>query len=128
MPGTLTPDLKQNIIVTAYLLFSHNYIALAYLTGLLVGIFLSIYKPSRYSTFILFGFAILLFSYEYDKHIVVALREQTVRSLITITPHFRIQRLVNLLISDILPIIFYVAGWGIILGAILYAAIKNNKK
>ena len=127
----ITPDLRQNIVVTLYLLFTHNHIAFAYLAGIIVGIGLLIWKPSRFATFIFLGFSILLFSFEYDKHIIAGLREQTLNSLITTTPHFRLQRMVNLFLSDLLPIFFYLAGWGMVLGSIIYAAIrlsKTNKK
>lgn len=124
----ITAELSQNIFVTIYLLFSHNYIALAYFTGLIIGIFLSIKWPSRFSTFIFLGFGILLFSYEYDKHIIDGLREQTMKSLITIQPHLRLQRVINVTISEILPIVFYVAGWAFIYLAILYGARKLGKR
>lgn len=127
MPA-VSGDLRQNIIVTVYLLFTHNYIAIAYFLGMGLGVFLSIYKPSRFSTFILLGFAILLFSYEYDKHIIAGLREQTLKSLITVTPHFRLARYINLLLSDLLPVLLYIAGWGFIFGAIFYAARKIRDK
>ncbi|OGG06244.1 hypothetical protein A3D05_03715 [Candidatus Gottesmanbacteria bacterium RIFCSPHIGHO2_02_FULL_40_24] len=123
----MAPDLRQNIIVTLYLLFSHNYIAFAYFTGIILGIILSIWKPSRFSVFILLGFAVLLFSYEYDKHIIAGLREQTLQSIITVTPHFRFQRLINLFISEILPVVFYVSGWGLVFAAVIYAGMKLGK-
>ncbi len=125
---SITPDLRQNIIVTLYLLFSHNYIAIAYLIGLVISIVLSIYKPSRFTTFCFLGFAILLFSFEYDKHIISGLREQTLRSLITTTPHFRLQRLIDLTISEIFPILFYIIGWAFLFLAIIYAAKKLGRK
>lgn len=124
----VAPDLRQNIAVTLYLLFTHNYIAIAYFTGMVIGIILSIKKPSRFATFIFLGFGLLLFSYEYDKHIIAGLREQTLRSLITVTPHFKLQRLVNLFLSDLLPVLFYITGWGLLLGSIVYAGLKLGKK
>ena len=124
----IAPDLRQNIIVTIYLLFTHNYIAFAYFGGMLIGILLSVYRPSRFATFIFLGFGLLLFSYEYDKHIIVGLREQTIKSLITITPHFKLQRIVNLLISEVLPVIFYILGWGMILGSVVYAGMKLGER
>ena len=123
----MAADLQQNIFVTLYLLFSHNYEAFAYLVGILIGIVLAFYRPSRFALFILLGFAILLFSYEYDKHIIVGLREQTLKSLITTTPHFKVARIVNLLLSDIMPIFFYVVGWGMVFTAIVSAALKIKK-
>ena len=124
----VTPDLRQNIVVTLYLLFSHNYIAIAYFTGMVIGIILSIWKPSRFATFILLGFAILLISFEYDKHIIEGLREQTMNSLITITPHFKVQRFVSLFLTHLLPVLFYMAGCGMFFGAIIQAAIKLARK
>lgn len=127
MAPAITPDLQQNILVTIYLLFSHNYIAFAYLVGLLVGIGLSLYRPSRFATMILLGFAILLFSFEYDKHIIEAFRQQTLTSLITIKQHYKVQHIVNLLITEILPVVFYVAGWFFIFTAIIYEALRQKK-
>ncbi|OGG27480.1 hypothetical protein A2960_04255 [Candidatus Gottesmanbacteria bacterium RIFCSPLOWO2_01_FULL_39_12b] len=123
----ITPDLRQNIIVTIYLIFSHNYIAFMYLIGLLLAIGLAIYRPSRFTIFTFLGFAILLFSYEYDKHIISALREQTTQSLITLQPHYKLQKLIDLVISSALPVFFYVLGWIFIFIAIIYGAIKIGK-
>lgn len=124
----MSPDLTQNIFVTVYLLFTHNYIAFAYFLGMLIGIGLSVWRPSRFSIFIFFGFAILLFSFEYDKHIISGLRDQTLGSLITVKQHYKVQRIVTLVITEILPILFYILGWGMIYLAVIYAALKMHKK
>jgi hypothetical protein len=121
-------DLGQNISTTIYLLFSHNYIAMAYFLGLIIGIILAIYRPSRFATFIFLGFAILLFSYEYDKHIIDAFREQTIKSFITAQPHFRLQRIIDVVIAEILPILFYIAGWAFLFVAIIVEGIKVGKR
>jgi hypothetical protein len=124
----MTVELQQNVIVTLYLLFSHNYIAIVYLAGLLISVGLSVWRPSRFATFLLLGFAILLFSFEYDKHIINAFREQTINSLITLQPHYRLQHLLNLIISEIFPVLFYIIGWAFIFVAIVYAALKMNQQ
>lgn len=118
----LTADLKQNAIVSLYLLFSHNYIVFAYLFGLMIAIITAVVRPSRFSILMLLGFAVLVFSFEYDKHIIAGFREQTLKSLITATPHYRLQRLINLVISELIPIALYFLGWlfiyvGLIAGA-----------
>lgn len=128
MNATVTPDLQQNILVTIYLLFSHNYIAFAYFIGLIISIVLSIYRPSRFTTFAFLGFAILLFSFEYDKHIIEGFRQQTLNSLITATPHYKVQKLADLVITHLLPILFYITGWLFIYLAIFYGARKMEKK
>lgn len=121
----LSPDLSGNIIQTIYLLFSHNYIVFAYFLGLLVSLFINIKNPSRYATFLLLGFALLVFSFEYDKHIVSGLRDQTMLSLITEKPHYTAERWINLVTSNVLPIFFYISGWCFLFLAIL---IKPKKK
>lgn len=124
----MNADLQQNIIVTLYLLFSHNYEAIAYFTGLVISIALAIYRPSRLTTFAFLGFAILLFSFEYDKHIITGFREQTLKSLITVQPHFKLQRILNLLISDLFPVLFYVTGWFFVFLAIFTGVKQTGKR
>jgi hypothetical protein len=128
MTPNITPDLSQSILTTIYLIFSHNYEAIAYFAGMVLGIILLIKKPSRFATFVMLGFGLLLFQYEYDKHIITGLREQTLLSLATGKPHLRFQRIVGLIISDILPIIFYLLGWGMFFTSIIYAAFKMREK
>lgn len=121
-------DLKQNFAITIYLLFSHNYIAFVYLAGVVISVILSLAKPSRFTVFILIGFITLLFSFEYDKHLIEPFRQQTINSLITESPHFRLQRILEISITEIFPILFYMIGWLLIFVGIVYAAIKLEKK
>ena len=124
----LTPDIKQNMLNTIYLLFTHNHIAIAYFSGMIISIILSLYRPSRFTTLLFLGFLILLFSFEYDKHIIDGLRQQTLTSLITVQPHFKLTKIINLLISELLPILFYLIGWSLIFIAIVSASFKLGKK
>jgi Na+/phosphate symporter len=128
IPPAVTPDLQQNIVNTIYLLFAHNYIAFAYFIGVLIGVFLAFFRPSKYSTLILLGFAILLFSYEYDKHIIDPLRVQTINSFITATPHYKVERIINLFISEVLPILLYVTGWVFLFIAMISRGLIIKKK
>ncbi len=128
IPPAVTPDLQQNIVNTVYLLFAHNYIAFAYFSGVLIGIYLALSRPSRYSTLILLGFAVLLFSFEYDKHLIDPLRNQTITSLITATPHYKVSRIIDLFISEVLPILFYVTGWVLLFMAIISRGLIGKKK
>lgn len=118
----MAPDLQQNIVTTAYLFFSHNYIALVYLAGVGLGIGLSLWRPSRFATLVLIGFAILLFSFEYDKHLIAPLRDQTIRSFISEKPHFKLQRIIDVTISEVLPVGFYILGWACLFTAVIFAA------
>lgn len=109
--ATITPDLSTNINNTLYLIVAHNYQPAVYLIGFAFAIFLLIKKPSRSYTFMLLGFICLLFQFEYTKHIVEGLTEQTTNSLITATPHYTAKRWLNAIIEDIVPICLFVGGW-----------------
>lgn len=124
----ITPDIKQNLIITLYLSFTHNYILFAYLTGLFISIIIAIKHPSRFIILLLIGFAILAFSFEYDKHIIVSFRDQTMTSLITETPHYRLQKYINLTISEAIPILLYLTGWIFIYSGIITAGLQKRKK
>lgn len=124
----ITPDLQKNFIDTIYSLFVHNYIVFAYVFGLLISIVVCLVRPSRFSILMLLGFALLTFSFEYDKHIIAPFREQTLQSLITVKPHYKLQRIVNLFISEVLPIVFYISGWGLIYLGIILKGVKREEK
>jgi hypothetical protein len=122
---TVTPDLSSNIIHTIYLTFAHNDVLFAYLVGLVIAVVMALKRPSRFATLLILGFAVLAFSFEYDKHIIVGLRDQTIGSLITEKPHFKVQKFTDELISEIMPIVFYIGGWAIIFTALI---VKNKRE
>ncbi len=123
----VTPDLSINISHTIYAMFIHNYILAAYLLGLFISIVLAIKKPTRFTILLILGFAILAFSFEYDKHIAEGLREQTLQSLITTKPHYQAQKWINIIIGEVMPIFLYIIGWLLIYLAIIIACLKNKK-
>jgi len=124
----VTPDIQQSIVHTIYALFIHNYIVFAYFSGFLLSVFVSIKKPSRFSVFLLLGFAVLTFSFEYDKHIIDGFRQQTLQSLTTAQPHLQFQHSISVLITDILPVVFYLLGWGLIFVAFVTEGLKKSEK
>ena len=109
--ASITPDLSVNINNTLYLTAIHNYQPALYLLGFLVAIYFSIKKPSRCYTFMLLGFICLLFQFEYTKHIIDGLKEQTTNSFITTTPHYTAKRWLNAMIEDLAPMFMFIAGW-----------------
>jgi hypothetical protein len=56
------------------------------------------------------GFSLLLLGFEYNKHIMEPLMEQTKNSLITERQSYRIARVVEIVLGKLLPIGFYAAG------------------
>lgn len=116
----LTPELKQNIFYTVYFTVTHNVPVFVYGTGILVSAVLAILKPKRSYVLFLLGFIILLFAFEYQKHILDGLKEQTINALITIQEHNLVRRIINIVLIKLLPIGMPVVGWSfILLGAYL---------
>ena len=114
----ITPDLKQNILYTVYFTVTHNIPVFVYGTGILVAVVFAIIKPARSYIFFLLGFILLLFAYEYQKHILDGLKEQTINALITIQEHNKVRRLVNIILVKGAPILLPLTGWAFILGGI----------
>lgn len=108
---TLSPDLQQNVAITAELTVLHNFWALSYFAGLLASIIWSIWRPSRAASFAFLGFGLLLFSFEYTKHILEPFRNQTMNSIITEQQHLQAQRLINGSIVKLVPFGSFAAGW-----------------
>lgn len=125
----MSPDLSQGIIRTLYLTFAHNELVIAYVGGLVISAIMAFKRPSRFYLLLLIGFAILAFNFEYDKHIIDVLREQTLTSIVADPgKHFRAQRFINLIITELTPVALYLAGWGFVFVAIISQGIRARDK
>ncbi len=114
----ITPELKQNIWYTLYFTITHNVPVFFFGTCIIGSIILSLYKPTRKSILLLLGFISLLLGYEYEKHIVEGIKEQTMNSLITINEHYTLRRIINVFFIKILPFSLYAGGLLLVLGSI----------
>lgn len=125
----ITPELSQNIFYTVYFTVAHNAFAIFYACGILLSVILSVIRPSRKSVILLLGFIILLFSFEYSKHIEDSLREQTLNSLITIQEHNKVRRVINIVTSKLLPLGLPLLGWAMVaVSGYLYLKTHSSKK
>lgn len=126
----ITPDLKQNIFYTLYFTITHNALALFYFSGIIFAIGLSLYRPSRKSVLLLLGFSLLLFGFQYNKHILEGLREQTLNALITIQEHNKVRRIINIITLKLLPLFFPLTGGFLVLfsGYLYFIEYKLRKK
>ena len=114
-------------IQTIYLTFIHNKELVGYVFGFIVMIFVTLIKPSRSNFLITFGFLILGFGFEYDKHIINALREQTINALqvgqgISAT----YINFINIFLTHLLPILFWLTGWGVLLLGLIVGGVKRK--
>jgi len=115
---SITPDLKQNIAYTVFFTVTHNLPVFIYGTGIAVFALLAILKPRRSFIFFLLGFIILLFSFEYEKHMLEGIKEQTINALITIQEHNTVRRIINIVLVKALPLLLPLSGWSFILGGV----------
>ena len=123
----MAPDTQQNILYTVYFILLHNFEAIFYSFGIIVVTFWILYKPTRAKFLIFWGFVILLFAFEYKKHIVESLTEQTMNSLITERRSYRIERFVEVTLSKLVPLVLPLLGWSLIVGGIMTRVLKIEK-
>lgn len=124
----IAPDTAQNIRVMIDLIFLHNFQAIVYAIGIVISILISIYKPSRAVIFMLLGFIILLFAFEYTKHIAEPLKEQTLGSLVTARQSPRIERIVHIVLMRLLPLVMPIVGWIFVAFGIFTGALNLKKE
>jgi len=122
----IPPDLKQNIFYTVYFTVTHNLPVFIYGTGILVCAVLAILRPRRSYILMLLGCIVLLFSFEYDKHILEGLKEQTINALITIKEYGLVRRIINFVLVRALPFGMPLVGWSLVLGG-AYLQAKENR-
>jgi len=115
---SLTPDLKQNIAYTVFFTVTHNLPVFIYGAGIAVFALLAVIKPRRSFIFFLLGCIILLFSFEYEKHMLDGIKEQTINALITIQEHNTVRRIINIVLVKALPFLLPLSGWSLILGGV----------
>lgn len=115
---SITPELRQNIFYTIYFTVTHNFPVFIYGAGIVIFAVLAIIKPRRSFILLLLGFIILLFAFEYQKHILDGLKEQTINALITIQEHNTVRRMINIILVKALPVLMPLSGWILVGGGV----------
>jgi Na+/glutamate symporter len=126
----MSPDTQQNILYALFFLVLHNFVAIAYASGLAIATIIALLKPTRGRILLMVGFSLLLLSFEYAKHIQDPLLEQTKQSLITERYSSRLERVITLTIGRVAPYTLTVGGvTGICIGGFLEVyALKRKKR
>ena len=122
----MSADTQQNILYTIYFIMLHNFEAILYTIGIVSAALWAFYKPSRSILLIMWGFIILLFAFEYKKHILDGLREQTVNSLITERQSWRIERYIDIVLVKLAPRALPLMGWLFVIGGFLIRKSRWN--
>ena len=109
--------MERGFFYLFYFTFLHNSEVIAYVLVAAISLVMLLKKPSRRYTFFLIGFLVLAFLFEYDKHIVKDLADQTVDTLFLEEGNYRLQWFTKNIFYHIAPFILWIVGWGsVILG------------
>jgi hypothetical protein len=124
----MAPDTKQNLIHALYLTFFHNWFAVGALVGLAIYSIAGLMKPSRSAILGMLGCGLLLFAFQYNKHIKDALYTQTRDSLITMRPSLRIERVLHVSLVKVLPLALDTSGALLLAGSFLAASASKKEQ
>ena len=116
----IAPDTQQNIFYTLYFIILHNFEAILYSIGIVISLLLALYRPTRGKILAMWGFIILLFAFEYDKHIAESLTQQTLNSLITERQSLRIEYYITKILTKAVPFALPVLGWLLVVVGIFF--------
>lgn len=124
----IAPDTQQNLFYAIYFTISHNFEALAYFGSMGLALLIALIKPTRAMILIMVGFGLLLFGFQYNKHILEPLKQQTESALITERQSYRTQRAIDLAFARVLPKAFPIAGWSSIVCGLLIGILFEWRK
>ena len=109
----------EGIFNLVYFTFLHNYDVLGFSLATIVSLVLLIKHPTRQHVFFFIGFLLLILNFEYQKHIVQGLAEQTADILFTTEGNYRAQWLTRIAFYHLAPLLLWLAGWGgVVLGIV----------
>lgn len=97
----IAPDTQQNFLYALYFLIRHNALPILYLCALTLSTIWALIRPTRAKILCMIGFSLLLFAFQYEKHIQEPLLTQTRNSLITERSSQRVDRAISLVVEDV---------------------------
>ena len=109
--------MKRNFAELLYTTWLHNDFAIACAVGVALALFLLLKKPSRRGVLLLVGFSVLFLRFQYLKHIVEPLLDQTTGVLLREEAVGGSPKLFVVL-NVLVPFGMYLVGWGSVFGAV----------
>ena len=120
--------LKQGFIQLIYFTWLHNADAIAFFVGAILVTMLLFVKLKRSYVLYLIAFVVLLIRFEYLKHIVGPLSEQTVNVVIQQQGESEARHSFNLFFYHLIPTAMYFVGWGSLFLGMISASIGEKAK
>lgn len=122
------PDIEQAIRHTFLLTFLHNAYPIGLFLGIVAGIGYALYHPSRRKILFVVGLSLLLLHFEYQKHIVDPLLQQTQVTLTTVTPRWKFIWLTEKFITKIVPFMLLAGGASATIFSVVFMRRHVQKK
>ncbi len=116
--------MKQGLFQLIYFTYLHNQLAIGLIIAALVALILLLKKPQRQYVFFFLGFLLLILHFEYQKHIVKDLADQTIATLFLEEGNYRFRWLTKVGLYHLVPLIMWLLGWGSIILGLLNDEIK----
>jgi len=115
----LSPQLQRGLFDLIYFTWLHNSEAIAYFAGCILTLILQFIKPRRLNLLFFIGFLLLLLEFQYVKHIVEPLEQQTLQTVLQQgASGVRFTKITGIFLEKMIPFGLYLGGWGAILGGI----------
>lgn len=124
----ISQNLQQGLFNLIYFTWLHNSQAIAYFFGIILTLYLQFKNPNRKNLLFFVGFLFLFINFEYQKHFVDPILEQTLQTVLEQgATGQRFQQITNLFLQKIIPFSMYIIGWGSIFWA-LFISLKSPDK
>lgn len=123
----LSPALQQGLFDLIYFTWLHNSEAIAYFIGCVLTLVLQFIKPRRLNLLFFIGFLLLLLEFQYVKHIVEPLEQQTLQTVLQQgASGVRFTKITGIFLEKLVPFGLYLSGWGTIFTGIWIGNKKVN--
>jgi hypothetical protein len=125
----MTEANQQGLFQLIYWTWLHNYEVIALAFGAVLAIALMMRNPKRIYLLFFLGFSLLIFQFEWTKHIAESLEQQTLQTVIVSDTQTKARKLVDFTLNRLIPFGSYLGGWGLIfMGMIIGGRNKNSLK
>ncbi|NMC35638.1 hypothetical protein GYA49_01185 [Candidatus Beckwithbacteria bacterium] len=124
----VSSQLQQGLLDLIYFTWLHNSQAIAYFLGACLALALQFIKPRRLYLLFFVGFLLLLIQFQYIKHIVDPLEQQTLQTVLQQgSQGVRFSRLTEFFLRKFVPLILYFGGWGAVFLGVILAGKPTDK-
>lgn len=123
----MTQANQQGLFQLVYWTWLHNYEVIALAFGALLAILLMMKNPKRIYLLFFLGFSLLIFQFEWTKHIAQSLEQQTLQTVIVSDTQTKAKKLIDFTLNRLVPFATYLSGWGLIFMGMILGG-RNTKK